>query len=115
MNSNNVEISGNFSFIKDCIFNYRVLLYALIRVLKNTYIVFLVLAIPAYFTTSSMEFITKVVVFTIIFIVLVLLCLIYCFLKQWFYIKTDQESSEFYSLSPKEKGIIIGDVLKGAY
>lgn len=115
MKNNNFESIEDFSYLKDCVFNHTVFFHASIQVLKNTYLIFLVLAIPAYFTTSSMGLITKAVVFLIIFIVLILLCLIYCYVKQWFYIKTGQEKFEFFSMAPKDKGIVIGDVLKGAY
>lgn len=115
MKNNNLESIENFSYLKDCVLNGTVMFHALIQVLKNTYIIFLVLAIPAYFSTSNLGMTTKAIVLFIIFSALAVLGLIYCYIKQWFYIKTAQERNSFFTMSSKEKGVVIGNVLKGSY
>lgn len=115
MKNDKLETADNFNYLKECVFNGTVIFHALIQVLKNIYIVFLVLAIPAYFSTSGMSLITKAIVLLIVFSILVLLGLIYCYVKQWFYIKSGQEGPEFFTMAPEKKGVVIGDVLKGAY
>lgn len=115
MKNNSLESIENFSYLKSCVLNGTVMFHALVQVLRNTYIGFLVLAVPAYFSTSNLGMATKVIVLCILFSALAVFGLIYCYIKQWFYIKTAQERNSFFTLSSKEKGVVIGNVLKGSY
>ncbi len=115
MKNNNLESIENFSYLKNCVLNGTVMFHALFQVLKNIYIVFLVLAVPVYFSTSNLGMTTKGIVLCIVFFALAVLGLIYCYIKQWFYIKTSQEGNSFFAMSSKEKGVVIGNVLKGSY
>lgn len=103
------------SYFKSCVLDYKVILSALKRIIANIYIVFLCIAVPSFFVVPDITISFKLLVFFIIFIAIIVLSLIYCLIKQWWYIVTEQETTDFHNLSSQEKGNIIGDILKGAY
>lgn len=106
MNENNHK-----SFIRMCLLDITVVGFACITVLKNILFLIICIAIPSIFFGIDQTILFKVVILVITTVLISLVYIALCFLKQWWILRNDEEKSAFLNLSPKERGIKIGDNL----
>ncbi|MRJ43272.1 MULTISPECIES: hypothetical protein [Idiomarina] len=96
-------------YLKNCVFNPTVLLYAMCQIIRKGYITFLIIAVPAYFMAPEIEF--KIMYFLIASFVILVFTLLVCFILKLYDLSSTGEWKSFYALPPKERGIAIGDVI----